>query len=104
MVTMEQFKHGADLFFTQDIFPKLPEIKRFVAAFGVALILGNIEHQPFIRDMGLVSEDGMVDVERAYAAAKSAISIAPLVINIPKFGEMRFREQDIERLYQFIMS
>lgn len=104
MVTAEQFKNGVDRFFTAEVFPKLPEGKRFVAAFGCALILGNIEKQPILRSLGLIADGGMIDVERAYVAAKTAANVAPLIFELPVLGTMRFTASDIEMLYQFIMG
>lgn len=102
MVSADQFKRGVDLFFTQEVFPKLPEGKRFVAAFGTALILSGIEKHPMVQSLGLTAENGMMDVERAYGAAKTASKVAPLVLDLPIVGVMRFNAQDIDSLYNYI--
>ena len=104
MVTIDQFKRGADLFFTREIFPKLPEEKKFLAAFGTALMFANIEKNPMIQNLGLVPEAGMIDIETAYAAAKSASNVAPLIVSLPIIGQMKFGQSDIDRLYQTVLS
>lgn len=104
MVTVDQFKRGADLFFTREIFPKLPEEKKFLAAFGTALILSTVESNPMIQSLGLIPEAGMIDLEQAYAAAKSAANVAPLIVTLPVIGQMKFGQADIDRLYQTVLS
>jgi hypothetical protein len=103
MVTIEQFKRGVDTYFTNDVFPVLPDNKKFLAAFGTALIVGNIEKHPIMSTLGLIADNGMVEVERAYSAAMTASNVAPLVLELPIVGTMRFTSQDIEKLYQHIM-
>ena len=104
MVSVEQFKRGVDLFFTGEVFPKLPDKKRFLAAFGVALLVGTIDTNPAVVSLGLVPEAGVLDLERAYAAAKSASNVAPLVLDVPVVGTMKFVSSDIDRLYQTILN
>lgn len=104
MVTAAQFKRGVDVYFTSEVFPKIPEAKKFLAAFGVALMAEGIEHNEMIRTLGLVSEEGMLDIERAYAAAKSASNVSRLVIDLPVIGTMTFGSADIDRLYDAIMN
>lgn len=104
MVTVNQFKRGADLFFTNEVFPKLPDGKRFLAAFGVALLLDSVEKNPALVGLGLMPEAGSIDIERAYAAAKSAANVAPLVLDIPAVGTMKFVAADIDRLYQTVLQ
>jgi hypothetical protein len=104
MVTIDQFKRGIDTYFTREVFPKLPEGKRFVAAFGTALLMDGVDKLPIVKTLGLVTEDGMIDIERAYTAAKSASNVAPLVVEAPIIGTMRFMPNDIDRLYQLILQ
>lgn len=104
MVTPAQFKHGVDIYFTNEVFPKIPEGKKFLAAFGVALMADGIEKNEMIRSLGLVSEDGRLDIERAYSAAKSASNVSRLIVELPVIGTMTFGASDIDRLYDAIIN
>ena len=104
MVTPAQFKRGIDVFFTNEVFPKIPEGKKFLAAFGVALMADGIERNEMIRSLGLVSEEGHLDIERAYAAAKSASNVSKLVVELPVVGTLTFGASDIDRLYDVIIK
>lgn len=104
MVTIDKFKRGADLYFTREVFPKIPEEKKFLAAFGTALMLSGIEKNAWVQSLGLIPEAGMLDLEGAYAAAKSASNVAPLIMTLPIIGKMTFTQSDIDRLYQTIHS
>lgn len=103
MISFDQFTRGADLYFTNEVLPKLPDNKKFVAAFGVALFLKGLDKQPMLQSLGLV-KDGLVDVESAYAAAKSAANAAPLTLDLPVVGRMVFNGNDIDQLYRLIMG
>lgn len=104
MVSVEQFKRGADLFFSREIFPKLPEEKKFPAAFGTALLISNIEKNAMVQSLGLIPEAGVIDLEQAYSAARSASNVAPLIVTLPIIGQLKFGQSDIDRLYQTILS
>lgn len=104
MVTMQQFKRGVDIYFTSEVFPKLPESKKFMAAFGLALLIETLHNNETVKAMRLIRDDGMVDVERAYSAAKSASNVARLMLEFPVIGAMSFDGTDIDRLYSAIMN
>lgn len=104
MITIDKFKRGADLYFTAEVFPKIPEEKKFPAAFGTALFISNIEKNAMMQSLGLIPEAGMIDLEQAYSAARSASNVAPLIITLPIIGQMKFGQSDIDRLYQTILS
>jgi len=104
MISMEQFKRGADAFFTREVFPKLPDGKRFLAAFGLALMIDDIADVPLLHTLGLVDANGMLDVDKARSAAHSALNVAPLVVDLPVIGTMTFGAPDIDKLYQLVKT
>lgn len=64
-----------------------------------AAITGNA----FLQSMGIVSVDGMVDVDGLARDLKEQISLAgKLEINIPVFGKYVFSPDDVDTLYKYI--
>lgn len=64
-----------------------------------AAITGNA----FLQSLGVVSADGMVDVDGLARDLKEQISLAgKLEIEIPVFGKYVFSPEDVDTLYKYI--
>lgn len=54
--------------------------------------------------MGIMDEEGNIDLERLYNAARARVDGKKIPWNIPVIGELRFDVNDVDRLYKYIQE
>lgn len=110
MASIYQIKTGVGRYVEQEILPALPGWRRWVFGAGAVLAVGNAEKivqtlsgNEMVRMIGLVREDGEVDIDTAYKAIRTqAEQTGPTEIDVPAIGKLRMSADDIDKLYRYI--
>lgn len=110
MATVQQIVGGTLEYANKHIIPKLDSPKQFVAGMvlGIAAnraqsIVDALAVSPAVKALGVVREDGSVDLDILYAAAANQIEQQKtLSLDVPMLGRMTFDRSDIDVLYQTI--
>ena len=108
-ISMDILVAGLTKYIDADILPALPTTQRWVATAaalaGLARLPGLPTRLPVLKTLGLIDEDGNIDIDTAYSAAKQACQRqGALSITIPLMGTMSFGEKNFDKLYKLIMA
>ena len=110
MVTSKQIVEGVAEYASKNIMPKLEPTQQFLAgiALGVAGgkadgLLRTLAQQPMIAALGVVRDNGEVDLDTLYAAASAQMERqGSLPLDIPIIGRLTFNRGDLDELYRTI--
>lgn len=110
MVTIDQAMRGAAKFADNEIIPHLPTGKGIGAGIALALIMDGgkaqllkLRENPAVQMMGVMDEVGNIDLDRLYNAARPRFE-NKLTVSVPLLGDMRFDQNDIDKLYRYIQE
>jgi hypothetical protein len=102
---------GAAKFADNEIIPHLPMGKGIGAGIALALIMDGgksrilaLKDHPAVQMMGIMDEDGNIDLDRLYNAARTRVDGKKLPITVPIIGELRFDVGDLDKLYRYIQE
>ena len=111
MVTIDQAMRGAAKFADNEIIPHLPMGKGIGAGIALALIMDGgksrilaLKDHPAVQMMCIMDEDGNIDLDRLYNAARTRVDGKKLPITVPIIGELRFDVGDLDKLYRYIQE
>ena len=111
MVTIDQAMRGVAQYADNEIIPHLPTGKGIGAGIALALILDGgknrilaLKDHPAVQMMGIMDEDGNIDLDRLYNAARTRVDGKKIPWNIPVIGELKFDVNDVDRLYKYIQE
>ena len=111
MVTIDQAMRGAAKYADNEIIPHLPTGKGIGAGIALALILDGgksrilaLKDHPAVQMMGIMDEDGNIDLDRLYNAARPRFDGQKLPVTVPIIGELRFDVGDLDKLYRYIQE
>lgn len=87
-------------------------MKRILAAGGISLYLKNnqsmiddLAKNPLVSGLGIVTEDGRVDLDAMRDVIKTEINKAGFMrVNVPIIGDVDFTSDDIDSLYRYIVN
>lgn len=110
MVTSKQIVSGVLEYADKRVLPKLESSRQFLAGtvLGIAAsradpIVRELGKMPMVAMLGVVAENGDVDLDALYSAASAQIERQKtLPIDIPVIGRLTFDKTDIDELYQII--
>lgn len=109
MITIDQIIRGMSRFADTEIIPHLPTGKGIAAGIALSLVMDGGKQQilalrehPAVKMLGIMDEDGKVDLDRLYSAARPKMEGQKLPVNIPLIGELKFDVNDLDRLYKII--
>lgn len=108
MVTIERAINGATAYLDRELVPHLPGWKA-VAVSGVAAlyaaqapkIIDKIKSIPAVQMLGVLSEDGQVDIDALYNAFAPKVT-GPLEFAIPFVGALSLDRAEVDKLYRYI--
>lgn len=60
------------------------------------------QNKTTLQKVGYLTSDGMVDVDALYTNLKEIARRGPVTENIPTIGDVRFTEEDVDKLYRYI--
>ena len=111
MVTIDQAMRGVAQYADNEIIPHLPTGKGIGAGIALALIMDGgksrilaLKDHPAVQMMGIMDEEGNIDLERLYNAARARVDGKKIPLTIPVIGELRFDVNDVDRLYKYIQG
>ena len=111
MVTIDQAMRGVAKYADDEILPHLPTGKGIGAGIALALIMDGgksrilaLKDHPAVQMMGIMDEEGNIDLERLYNAARPRFDGQKLPITVPIIGELRFDVGDLDKLYRYIQE
>ena len=111
MVTIDQAMRGVAQYADDEIIPHLPTCKGIGAGIALALIMDSgksrilaLKDHPAVQMMGIMDEEGNIDLERLYNAARARVDGKRIPLTIPVIGELRFDVNDVDRLYKYIQE
>ena len=94
-----------------EIIPHLPTGKGIGAGIALALIMDGgksrilaLKDHPAVQMMGIMDEDGNIDIDRLYNAARTRVDGKKIPWDIPVIGELKFDVNDVDRLYKYIQE
>lgn len=110
MVTIDQAMRGAAKFADNEIIPHLPTGKGIGAGIALALIMDGgkaqllkLRENPAVKMMGVMDEDGNIDLDRLYNAARPRFE-NKLTVSVPLLGDLRFDQNDVDKLYRYMQE
>lgn len=108
-VTIDQAMRGVSRFADMEIIPHLPTGKGIGVGVALALIMDggrekilSLRENPAIKIMGIMDEQGNIDVDRLYNAARPRFEGNKFPVTIPLLGEFRFDQNDVDKLLNYI--
>ena len=111
MVTIDQAMRGVAKYADNEIIPHLPTGKGIGAGIALALIMDGgkgrilaLREHPVVQMMGVMDEEGNIDLERLYNAARARVDGKKIPLTIPVIGELRFDVNDVDKLYKYIQE
>ena len=111
MVTIDQAMRGVAQYADNEIIPHLPTGKGIGAGIALALILDGgknrilaLKDHPAVKMMGIMDEEGNIDLDRLYNAARTRVDGKKIPWDIPIIGERKFDVNDVDRLYKYIQE
>lgn len=109
-VTIDQAMRGAVRFADNEIIPHLPGGKGIGAGVALALIMDGgrdyilgLRDNPAVKLMRIMDEQGNIDIDRLYSAARPKFE-NKLSVSVPFIGELKFDQNDIDKLYKYIQE
>ncbi len=109
-VTIEQAMRGAMRYADNEVIPHLPGGKGIGAGIALALIMDGgrsrilaLREHPAVKLMQLMDEQGNIDLDRLYNAARPKFE-NKLSVSVPFIGELKFDQNDIDKLYKYIQE
>ena len=70
---------------------------------GKARLL-KLRENPAVQMMGIMDEDGIIDIDRLYNAARTRVDGKKIPWDIPVIWELKFDVNDVDRLYKYIQE
>ena len=109
-VTIDQAMRGAVRFADNEIIPHVPGGKGIGAGIALALIMDGgrsrilaLREHPAVKLMQIMDEQGNIDLDRLYNAARPKFE-NKLSVSVPFIGELRFDQNDVDKLYKYIQE
>lgn len=111
MVTIAQAQRGITAFVDREVVPRLSIAEKVVVGGGAGLVtaklpevLNKYADHKLVSALGLYDrENGEIDIDAVYNAAKPYIGADPVPVKIPFVGiTLKFTEREFETLYKYI--
>ena len=109
-VTIDQAMRGAMRYADNEVIPHLPGGKGIGAGIALALIMDGgkaqllkLRENPAVKMMQIFDEAGNIDLDKLYNAARPRFE-NKLTVSVPLLGDMRFDQNDIDKLYRYIQE
>ena len=107
-VTPAQISDGIARYVDSELVPKMPGVRKWILGISGAY-LGAMaeqkirENEQMLRSIGIMSDDGMIDIDSLRTRLMStASSTGPVTEHMPLFGDVTFNSSDVEKLFSFI--
>lgn len=106
----EKVLNGIIRFLNKEIIDQMNSWQEVIARVGMARIINNgagikkmLVENPFLKTFAIADENANIDVDGLMNDIKTAIREKGYIeFNLPLFGNFKFTESDIDRLYSYI--
>jgi hypothetical protein len=109
MYTYTQVYNGISKYLESDIVSKINGWQKWVVGAGMSMALakGNeifekLKESEMIKTLGLIDDEGNINVDEAYKYLKEQAEKSTITINNAITGPITFDKTDVDRLYSFI--
>lgn len=113
MTPFNQIQKGVANYLDAEVMPAFKDEgwKRVAAGAAVALAIQRSEkflplvmENQFVKAMELADEQGNIDVETLVPLVKEQLEKEAMTITVPMLGNMTFRPDDVDKLYNYIRT
>lgn len=111
MVNYTKVINGLDKFINEEIINKMVGTPKTLmnVVVGVAVtrateIFQILKGNSILKTLNLVNENDEIDVEVLYKELKKQVQKTPLIFDLKILGTITLNEQDIDKLYSYIMG
>lgn len=111
MVKSDSVAKGLASFIDSEILPKMGGWQKWVfgTAAGLATkradsIVKELMRNPIVKALGLVTDDGLIDLDSIYSELSRQASKGPAVIQVMGMGDLRLTAEDVDSIYQSILA
>ena len=109
MVNFNQIQSGLVRYIDNDLLPMVTGWKKwgFGAVASLALanmteIFNKIKTNDFVRLLGVVDIDDMIDIDKLYRAVYDQAQKGAVTFDLPIVGALTVNKTDLERIYRYI--
>lgn len=108
MITVDQARLGFCKYAENELAKKRQGLNKWNAAWlavPASMVLQKklLEKQDIAKELGYMTEDGMIDIERVYREYHEvAERMGPTVHFLPLFGDVQFTAEDVTSLYKYM--
>ena len=109
MVTVDRIQSGISRYLDEQLIPSLSGKSKWIVT-GVATLavqrlpamISEWSKKPAVKILGVVDENGNVDINSIIESIRPAARSCPAVIDIPFVGSMTITEQDLDMILRYI--
>jgi hypothetical protein len=106
MIRVEQLQRGISAFADTELVPKMTGIQKWIFSAGVSAYLADaprliekLKTNQVVRDLDLINESNMIDMDKIYRYLKEAAKKGPAEIDLPMIGKITLTEADLDKIY-----
>lgn len=113
MTSFDKVQKGVAAYLDAEVMPafKNDGWKRVLVGTAIGMALNKsanyipvLQENAMVKTLGLIDEQGNVDVESVVPVLKDQLSKEPMVVTIPMLGDLTFGPADVDRLYEYIRA
>lgn len=113
MIPFENVQKGVAAYLDNEVMPAFRDEgwKRVAAGAAISLVINRssnyipiLQQNKVVSALGLIDENGSVDIEGLVPVVKQQLEKEPLSIDVPMLGKLTFRPDDVEKLYDYIRA
>ena len=108
-VNIGQVQRGLADYIDSEIISKISDWRRWIIGAGSSIyltkaaeIFNMLKSQPMIRQLGIIDDNDMIDIDLLYAEIKKQAARGPITFEIPMIGATTTNENDIDKIYAAI--
>jgi hypothetical protein len=113
MVSISDIEKGIANYLDSELMTKLPQngFQRVIAGTAISLairksgtIVANLQDNAFIKMIEIMDGDGNVDIDLLREEVKKQIPDTGVKADFPMIGVVTFRKDDVDKLYDYIVT
>lgn len=113
MVSVDKIERGIADYLDAELMPQLQNnaLEKIIVGTAASLfirksgaIIEGYKDNKIVKTLGIMDEDGNVDVDILTEEIKKNISKDGVRIDVPVIGTLTFRKEDVDKLHNYIMS
>lgn len=111
MYNYEKVVNGLTKYIDTEIVNKVPGWKRWILGSGIGIMMSNatnifdqLKKNDFIKLLDLIDSNNNINVEIIYKELKKQAQKGSVNIELPMIGSFVLNEQDVDKLYNIIIS